>query len=133
MRSSRWECAGIDVWAGTDRTMVYKPALDGSPNRTLVLTPARKELPICSEPVWLARTSSGVSRIGERAEAAGGAPRKRTSASLVSCDRSSITQCPVLGRVTDEAFVATSLTCLARASPLALSPPIDRTGMGSFV
>ena len=46
---------------------------------------------------------------------------------------SSITQWPVFGRITDVAFVATSLTCVASAAPLAFSPPIDNTGIDNFV
>jgi hypothetical protein len=39
----------------------------------------------------------------------------------------------VFGRITDVAFVATSLTCVASAAPLAFSPPIDNTGIDNFV
>ena len=52
---------------------------------------------------------------------------------VVACSLSSMTQCPVLGKMTDAAFVATSFTCFASAPPFAISPPIERTGIFSFV
>ena len=55
------------------------------------------------------------------------------SASVAPLGFSSITQWPVFGRITDVALVATSVICLASVRPLAFSPPIDSTGMVSFV
>ena len=56
-------------------------------------------------------------------------PRNRTSASAVSFGRSSMSQCPVLARVMFVTFAATSCACFPSASPLAFSPPIERTGI----
>ena len=44
-----------------------------------------------------------------------------------------MTQWPVLGSTMEVAFAATSVTCRPSASPFALSPPIDSTGIVSFV
>ena len=63
----------------------------------------------------------------------GGMPKKVISASMVACGRSSISQCPVSGRTTIVALVATSLICRPSASPFAFSPPIERTGIVSVV
>src|SRR6266852_5837427 len=71
--------------------------------------------------------------MGGSADDGDAVPRNRTSASVVPLGFSSITQCPVLGSTTDVAFVATSVICLASAAPFAFSPPIDSTGIVSFV
>jgi len=44
-----------------------------------------------------------------------------------------MSQCPVFGNTIDSAFTATNLTCFPKASPFACAPPMERTGMVSFV
>ena len=57
------------------------------------------------------------------------AHRNSTSVSMVSCGRSSISQCPLPFSSITLTSVATRFICGLRIAALAFSPAIDRTGM----
>ncbi len=97
--------------------------------------PARSELPIFSEPVWFARTSPGVFLHLRQCQRSGtdSNPNRKKGVPMVSCGRSSISQCPVLGDVMDTALADHNFTCLPRASPFGFNPANQKTGIVSFI